>query len=225
MNQLNRPLPVQPPPLPPTSEQGSYNYDACDCPDTSHHPIDSSKYNLKGAVKLPDREDLNEWVAYNLFDFHKQVCMLFGTISQHCTRDKCPEMTAGQNKYLWSSGTKTMELSAHDYITHSLDWIEEQLSDEDIFPTESVDKEFPDDFQSVCKAIARRLFRVFAHIYHHHLTQVRAAKIEAHMNTNLKHFIYFIREFQLITPKEWEPLRDYADRLDIMSIGNMRISN
>ena len=222
MNSMNRPIPSQPPPLP-SSEQ-NYSYEVGDCPETSH-PIDPSHYDLRSAVRKPDRENRDEWVAYNLFDFHKQVCMLFGTVSEHCTMDRCPEMTAGQHKYLWSSGNETVEFRAYDYITRSLDWIEEQLSDEDIFPTESVDKKFPDDFQSVCQVIARRLFRVFAHVYHNHLTHVKLAKIEAHMNTNLKHFIYFVREFDLITPKEQEPLRDYVDKLDIMSIESLKITN
>lgn len=188
--------------------------------------MESSKYDLKGAVRLPPREDKKEWVAYNLFDFHKQVCMLFGTISVHCTRDKCPDMTAGQNKYLWDSDRISVDVCAYDYIARSLDWIEEQLSNENIFPTEStMDKYFPQNFVTICEQIARRLFRVFAHVYHHHLTHVRNAKIEAHMNTSLKHFIYFVKEFDLISAKELEPLKDYVDKLDIMDIGNLKITN
>jgi MOB kinase activator 1 len=229
MSPNNRPLPDQPPPPPPSNQSNnrqSYEYHLDDQNgEQSTRPIGSNKYDLRDAVKLPDREDPNEWIANNLFDFHKQVYMLFGTISEHC--ESCPEMTAGQHKYLWSSGPerRPVELRAADYIVHSLDWIQEQLDDEDVFPSMSLDKEFPQDFRTVCEAIARRLFRVFAHVYHHHLTHVRMAKIEAHMNTSLKHFIYFVREFNLITAKEWEPLRDYVDKLDIMSIGNMRITN
>jgi MOB kinase activator 1 len=203
MSPINRSLPAQQ--LPSSNELEQYNDSSDTHSETSSNPIDSSKYDLKGAV-------------------HKQVCMLFGTISKDC---KCPEMTAGQHKYLWSSGPerRSVELCASDYITLSLDWIQEQLSDENIFPSMSIEKDFPDNFQLVCKVIARRLFRVFAHVYHHHLTHVRKAKIEAHMNTSLKHFIYFVREFSLIETKEWEPLQDYVDKLDILSIENIRITN
>lgn len=187
--------------------------------------IDSSKYDLQGAVKLPDREDRNEWIANNLFDFHKQICMLYGTISQYCTREKCPEMTAGLHKYLWSHGPerKPVDLFAAQYIHHSLDWIQEQLDNDDVFPSMSVDKDFPENFEMIAKTIARRLFRVLAHVYHNHLPHVRLLKEEAHMNTSLKHFIYFVREFDLVTTEELSPLKDYIEKLDLLALGTLHI--
>lgn len=34
---------------------------------------------------------------------------------------------------------------------------------------------FPDNFMSMCRAIFKKLFRVYAHVYHHHLI-VRSTK-------------------------------------------------
>lgn len=181
--------------------------------------IEGNKYDLRGAVKLPDMENKNEWIAKYLFDFHKQVCWLYATISEHCTRQQCPEMTAGMNKYLWSHEPerRPVDLCASEYIYHSLEWVQQQLDDDDMFPAKSVNKEFPPNFGLVAQTIAKRLFRVFAHVYHHHLTHVRILKEEAHMNTSLKHFIYFVKEFDLITPNELAPLKDYVEKLDVMS--------
>lgn len=225
MSPVSRSIQREPPNFGNGSEDLNRNYYT-----TQNSDDDVNKYDLKVTVKLPDREDRNEWIAKNLFDFHKQVCCLYGTISEHCTADRCPEMTAGINKYLWSHGSKRQPLSmcAAQYIHHSLDWVQEQLDDEDIFPTRAVEEktnsnQFPPDFELVAKTIAKRLFRVFAHVYHHHLTDVMCNKEEPHMNTSLKHFIYFIREFDLVTTDELSPLKDYIDKLDLMSLGNLKI--
>jgi MOB kinase activator 1 len=51
--------------------------------------------NLRLAVQLPDGEDLNEWIAVNTVDFFNQINMLFGTITDYCTQESCPVMSAG----------------------------------------------------------------------------------------------------------------------------------
>ena len=45
---------------------------------------------------LPEGEDLNEWVAVNTVDFFNQINMLYGTITEFCTEDRCPIMSAGR---------------------------------------------------------------------------------------------------------------------------------
>lgn len=45
--------------------------------------------------------------------------------------------------------------------------------------------------QEVSKNIYKRLFRVYAHIYHSHFKQVCSLDEEAHLNTCFKHFIFF----------------------------------
>lgn len=176
----------------------------------------SSKYNLKELVKLPPREDKNEWIAHNIFDFYKQICMLYGTIREDCTAESCPEMMAGKRyKYLWSYGDqmKNYPVCAADYICRLLDWVQEQLEDEEVFPSKSHKKEFPRDFFETCQTIAKRLLRVYAHIYHHHLPLVKNLMEEPHMNTSFKHFVYFIQEFDLVAPQELEPLKEYVQNL------------
>ena len=174
--------------------------------------LSTNKYNLKLMVKLPEREKPEEWIAHNLFDFHKQTCMLFGTIRDHCNQVTCPKLIAKNlsigvsYEYVWSSINK---LSASEHIQHILDWIQEQLDDEDVFHSIS-DRDFPSDFNEICKTIAKRLLRVYAHIYHHHLDQIKSLAEEAHFNTSLKHFIYFIQEFKLVPPNELNALREFV---------------
>jgi MOB kinase activator 1 len=54
----------------------------------------------------------------------------------------------------------------------------------------------------------KRLFRVYAHIYHHHFMHISALEAEPHLNTSFKHFIYFVDEFKLIEEKELSPLAE-----------------
>lgn len=50
---------------------------------------------------------------------------------------------------------------------------------------------FPFNFQEVVKTIFKRLFRVYAHIYHSHFQKIINLKEEPHLNTCFKHFVLF----------------------------------
>jgi len=93
-----------------------------------------------------------------------------------------------------------------------MSWVETQLNDEHIFPLQ-LGTPFPKNFQSIVKVIFKRLFRVYAHIYHSHFQKIVGLGAEAHLNTCFKHFIYFVHEFKLIDPKELQPLKDLIDSL------------
>jgi len=67
---------------------------------------------------------------------------------------------------------------------------------------------FPKNFLSLVKNIFKRLFRVYAHIYHSHFPKIVSLGEEAHLNTSFKHFIYFVKEFELIDKKELAPLQE-----------------
>ena len=51
-----------------------------------------------------------------------------------------------------------MKVSAREYIGYLMEWIEEQIEDENIFSV-SLQLPFPPDFKSIIKQIFRRLFR------------------------------------------------------------------
>lgn len=69
--------------------------------------------SLRKAVKLPEGEDLNEWLAVNgmlwtkrfqggaqaheidiVVDFYNQINLLYGSITEFCSPQSCPEMKA-----------------------------------------------------------------------------------------------------------------------------------
>jgi len=171
--------------------------------------------NLKLAVVLPEKEDLNEWLAVNTFDFFNQINLLYGSITEFCTPQTCEVMSAGAKfEYLWSDGDgkKPIRCSAPDYIDKLMTWVQNILDDETVFPTR-VDFPFPKNFQQIIKNIFKRLFRVYAHIYHSHFEKIVSLGEEAHLNTCFKHMYYFITEFNLVDKKEMAPLQDLIDNL------------
>ena len=50
---------------------------------------------VREAVALPPGEDLNEWLAVNAVDFYNAIAVLYGTLTDFCTRSSCPLMSAG----------------------------------------------------------------------------------------------------------------------------------
>ncbi|XP_005044559.1 PREDICTED: MOB kinase activator 1B isoform X1 [Ficedula albicollis] len=165
---------------------------------------------------LPEGEDLNEWVAVNTVDFFNQINMLYGTITDFCTEESCPVMSAGPKyEYHWADGTnikKPIKCSAPKYIDYLMTWVQDQLDDETLFPSK-IGVPFPKNFMSVAKTILKRLFRVYAHIYHQHFDPVIQLQEEAHLNTSFKHFIFFVQEFNLIDRRELAPLQELIEKL------------
>ncbi|KAK1301840.1 MOB kinase activator-like 1 [Acorus calamus] len=172
--------------------------------------------NLREAVRLPPGEDINEWLAVNTVDFFNQVNILFGTLTEFCTPFHCPTMSAGPKyEYRWADGVKVkkpIEVSAPKYVEYLMDWIELQLDDESIFP-QKLGTPFPPNFRDVVKTIFKRLFRVYAHIYHSHFQKIVSLKEEAHLNTCFKHFTLFLWEFRLIETAELAPLHDLIESI------------
>ena len=172
--------------------------------------------NLRLAVSLPEGEDPNEWVAVNIVDFFNQINMLYGTITEFCTEDNCPVMSAGPKyEYHWADGQtvkKPIKCSAPKYIDYLMTWVQDQLDDEQLFPSK-IGVPFPKTFMSSAKTIMKRLFRVYAHIYHQHFNEVVQLGEEAHLNTSFKHFIFFVQEFELIDKRELAPLQELIVKL------------
>lgn len=45
-----------------------------------------SGINLKEAVKLPQGEHMNDWIAVHVVDFFNRINLIYGTVSEYCTR-------------------------------------------------------------------------------------------------------------------------------------------
>ena len=102
---------------------------------------------------------------------------------------------------------KPIKVTAPEYVSLLMDWIEEQVNDDKIFPTDPT-VAFPKKFEKKVETIFKRLFRIYAHIYCSHLEKIRKLGEEAHLNTCFKHFMYFVFEFNLIPSNELVVIQD-----------------
>jgi len=118
-------------------------------------------------------------------------------------------------EYRWSEGSgrnaTTVSVSAPVYIEKVLQWIADQINDENKFPDDDDDDEALRVFQTpqfaaLCGQIFRRVFRVYGIIYSSFFGTLEALRMAPHLNTCFKHFMYFCTEFGLLPSREVEPL-------------------
>ncbi|KAI8988884.1 Mob1/phocein [Pilobolus umbonatus] len=170
------------------------------------------KGNFKTITELPKYIDLNEWLAFNTFEFFNHINMFYGSITDFCTPHSCPTMSAGPGvEYVWiDASSKKIKLSAPQYIDYMASSIQNMMNDECLFPTKA-GSEFPVDCPLLIKRIFAQLFRLFAHLYHHHYDKILALHEEPHLNSLFAHFISFSKEFDLLDKKEMQPLQELID--------------
>lgn len=158
-------------------------------------------------VKLPEGASENEWLAVNTVDIFNELTLLTGALRDVCTEATCPVMRASKFVFSWCDGQlvrNPTRVSAPAYSSLLLNWVEGQLQDFPVDPGEL----FPSNFRKCLRVIYKRLFRIYAHVYHSHFKEMVDGEADAHLNHSFKHFIYFVKEFKLIEDAELEPLKE-----------------
>ncbi|KAL2093708.1 hypothetical protein ACEWY4_011020 [Coilia grayii] len=171
-------------------------------------------FDLKELVVLPPEIDLHEWLASNTTTFFNLINLQYSTISEFCTGDTCQNMTAACNQiFSWEDEKrKKIKCTAPQYVDFVMSLIQKLVTDEEIFPTK-YGKEFPNSFESLVKKICKFLFHVLAHIYWAHFKETVALDLLGHLNTLYAHFIVFVREFNLVDPKDTCIMDDLSEVL------------
>ncbi|EIW67075.1 hypothetical protein TREMEDRAFT_64944 [Tremella mesenterica DSM 1558] len=156
------------------------------------------KGSFKTIVKVPAYVDGNEWVAIGLFDFYHMLNHFYTALTDFCTIQNCPMMTAGPTLYfLWpDANRRPTAIPAPVYIDYAMTAVQKALEDESIFPTKA-NNGFSDTFPQSARSMYKSLFRVFAHVYHSHFEQILHLSLEAHFNSLFAHFLAFGHEFHL----------------------------
>ncbi|KAJ3451514.1 mob kinase activator-like [Anaeramoeba flamelloides] len=150
---------------------------------------------LLDLIQLPENETLEDWLAVNIVEFYNKILVLHENLSEICTPRSCPKMTA-----------------APKYISTLLDWASTEINDPELFPSDP-EVDFPKNFKKRVKVIFRRLFRFFAHVYHHHFEAIREAGVDHHLNNCYKHFLYFVMNYKLLNTNELLPLQELNKRI------------
>ncbi|KAK8799344.1 hypothetical protein WA171_006089 [Blastocystis sp. BT1] len=169
---------------------------------------------ISDLVKLPPGVNEYIWI-YEKAQFYLEECqLLWESISDFCNPYTCPEMAAGPHyTYLWTDEHQRDPISmpACNYISNVFIWASNVFSSDDF--AEVSDGVFPENFIPVMRILFKKLFRVYAHVYHHHLSEFIKRNAEIHLNTSFKYFGMFVREFGLISKKEEAPLRKLLEQL------------
>ncbi|KAI9690712.1 MAG: Mitotic exit network component [Bogoriella megaspora] len=174
--------------------------------------------SLRKAVKLPEGEDKDEWLAVNVVDFYNQINLLYGSITEFCSPQTCPEMKATDEfEYLWQDNEnykRPTKMPAPEYIEHLMSWIQSNVDNEQVFPSR-IGVPFPKSFNSTIRQIFKRLYRVYAHVYCHHYPVVIHLGLEPHLNTSFKHYVLFVDEHGLSGGAKdfWGPLGDLVESM------------
>lgn len=166
-------------------------------------------------VKLPDGTNEDEWLAVKTIEHFNELNLLVGAILDFCTDTSCPMMSAGSFTYAWADGEQVKtptNLSAPRYFEHLLMWVDRQLADESFLPVKP-GVPFPATYRKGMRVIYKRLFRIYAHIFHSHYKEMMDGDADAHLNHSFKHFIYFIKEFDLVADAELEPMKELVERV------------
>jgi MOB kinase activator 1 len=178
----------------------------------------SEKCDLRAAVRLPDGEIREEWIATNTMEIYNNVALVYETfVADKCTVDVCSEMRAGAEwVYMWSDSRKQkpVKMSAPEYIDKLLDWVGDQFADEAIFPADDCDPPtFGKRFEPTIRNILRKLVRIYSHIFCDHWERIKELKAETELLLCIKHFLFFVDEFGLVTDKELRPLASLIARI------------
>lgn len=173
------------------------------------------KGSYKTIVQLPKYVDIGEWIALNVFEFYTNLNQFYGVIAEYVTPDAYPTMNAGlHTDYLWlDANNRQISLPAGQYIDLALTWINNKVNDQQLFPTKSAIP-FPPNFSRDIQRIMVQMFRIFAHIYHHHFDKIIHLSLEAHWNSFFAHFISFAKEFNLIDRREMHPLEPLIESFE-----------
>ena len=138
-------------------------------------------------------------------------------VSDFCTETTCPIMKAGRHhEYAWADPSSVdyaspTLVSAPKYMELLMTWVEKHLTSVDSWNNNA------GSFDINNRIFARRLFRVYAHIFSIHSGEIEC--IWHHLNYSLMHFLVFINEFGLmVNQAEIEPIIDVINSLCIPNL-------
>ncbi|MGH0127622.1 UNVERIFIED_CONTAM: hypothetical protein FKN15_035262 [Acipenser sinensis] len=159
--------------------------------------------DLKTLVSLPNGFDKAEWMATNTIAFFKHINVFSSAVSELCTGTTCPTTSAAGNKiYYWQDDHgKRVKCSGPLYTDYAMSYIQELLTDENVFPTTN-GSTFPSGFVFMVQKIFLYLFHIMAHLYWAHYRDIARLELHPHLNTLYAHFMAFNKEFGILDPQE-----------------------
>uniref|UniRef100_H3CZJ5 Si:dkey-266m15.5 n=1 Tax=Tetraodon nigroviridis TaxID=99883 RepID=H3CZJ5_TETNG len=157
---------------------------------------------------LPPGVDRAEWLASNTVVFFKNINLFFSALSEFCTPSTCPTACGpGNTVYFWTDDHGRKLKCAPLYFDYAMSYVQDLLTDEDVFPTKA-GSVFPTGFVFLVQKVFLLFFRTLAHIYWSHYKETLVLGLHPHLNTLFTHLTLFCRQHALLEPEDTEPLQD-----------------
>jgi len=143
------------------------------------------------------------WQYEHLRQFVIEFNIILVALGDECTPETCPKMTASNEwQYLCAAHRKPQDCAAIDYMTHTIDGSTALLTNARHFASRG---DVPPGNAKYFQSMARRLYRIFAHVYFHHRQIFDEVEAEMHLCARFSHFVMKFRLMStsmLLVPQE-----------------------
>mmetsp|Transcript_60041 Transcript_60041/g.106854 ORF Transcript_60041/g.106854 Transcript_60041/m.106854 type:complete len:239 (+) Transcript_60041:59-775(+) len=152
--------------------------------------------DIERIYELPSLDtDTLVWQYEHLRQFVIEFNLLLVALGGKCTPETCPKMTASNEwQYLCAAHRKPQECTAIDYMTHTIDGSTALLTTAKPFASRL---QVPASSAKYFQSMARRLYRIFAHVYYHHRQTFDDFEAETRLCARFSHFVI---RFKLMSP-------------------------
>jgi len=155
------------------------------------------------AVKVPPKEKKMPWLSVGIAHTFMWVVNCFNLVADECTDSACPTMMASPKiHYTWADGVKVctpIECPAPQYVHYLFEWTREQLENPEILPLEGrIQRKVA---LPVYRVIAKKWFRVLAHIYFCHWSRIQRIGATSQFKFCFAFVLNLVAEFRLLDKK------------------------
>ncbi|KXN74776.1 mps one binder kinase activator-like 1B-like protein, partial [Conidiobolus coronatus NRRL 28638] len=150
-----------------------------------------------------------------VFDFVTNINLILSVISEYCTVETCPRMSANNTIYNYlDNQQKVQKLPACQFIDYTLTNIQNIIDNEQNFPTKQ-GAVFSQNFTQLTREICLNLFKIFAHLLTTHYDQFHQLQFLPYFNSIFYHFLSFVKKFNLIDRRELTVCDDLIKELEV----------
>jgi len=140
--------------------------------------------------------DAGVWQLEHLRQVVLELSELLVLLAPECTAENCGQMKATVEwVFLCAAHRVPRECCAIDYIIHNVEATTAVLNSRRWFPSRG---SVPETAEKMFQSIARRLYRIFAHVYFHHRPIFDRFEASTHL---YERFIYLVHDHNWIPEK------------------------
>ncbi|XP_028304016.1 MOB kinase activator 2 [Gouania willdenowi] len=165
--------------------------------------------DMMALTALPVGVDHAEWLASNTVAFFKHINLFSSALSEFCTPSTCPSACGpGNAVYMWTDDHgRKLKCSAPLYFDYAMSYIQDLLTDEDVFPTRA-GAVFPSGFVFLIQKVFLLLFRTLSHIYWSHYGEAVMMGLHPHLNTLFTHLTLFCQHHALLEAEDMDSMKE-----------------